>query len=214
MIETGNAKPVKAKNVRVSPQTEKEINLQLNQLLANNIVRSSTSPWAAHVILVRKRNQTLRFVVNYRGLNNVTKKYSYPLPETRDIWDKLSGCELYSSLDGASAYWSIPIAEEDREKNSFITPRGQFEFCVMPFGLCNGQATYQRAIDSALKQATNTIRLSMICLLFYSLSKNTSNTYAKLWTATDPLGCSSDAISVGSPSSKLSSWVIYHYRYW
>ena len=85
----------------------------------------------------------------------MTIKDSYPLPEVKDILDKLSRCEFFSTLDGASAYWSIPISEEDRKKTAFITPRGQFEFNVMPFGLCNAPATYHRAIDNALKNATN-----------------------------------------------------------
>ena len=157
VIETGNAQPVRAKNIRVSPQTEREIKMQVDQMLRNGIIRASASPWASRVILVRKKDGSLRFAVDYRGLNDVTKKDSYPLPEVKDILDRLDGCQFYSTLDGASAYWSIPIKEADREKTSFITPRGQFEFNVMPFGLCNAPATYQRAIDSALKDATESL---------------------------------------------------------
>ena len=124
-------------------------------MLSNGIIRPSASPWASRVILVKKKDQTLRFAVDYRSLNDITTKDSYPLPEVKDILDKLSGCEFFSTLDGASAYWSIPIREEDRKKTAFLTPRGQFEFCVMPFGLCNAPATYQRAIDNVLKNAAH-----------------------------------------------------------
>ena len=157
LIETGNALPIKAKSIRVSPQVEAEINVQIGQMLRNGIIRPSSSPWASRVILVRKKDNSYRFAVNYRAVNDSTKKDSYPLPDIKDILDKLSGSRFYSSLDGASAYWSIPIIERDREKTAFITPRGQFEFCVLPFGLCNAQATYQRAIDSALSGATHSL---------------------------------------------------------
>ena len=130
-IVTGNAGPVRAKNIRVSPQIEKEINTQIQQMLENAIVRPSNSPWVSRVILVTKKDGTQRFAVDYRALNNCTKKDSYPIPEVRDILDKLKESRYFSTLDGASAYWSIPIAEIDREKTAFLTPRGQFEFCVM-----------------------------------------------------------------------------------
>ena len=85
-------------------------------MLEHGIIRPSSSPWASRVILVRKKDQSFRFAVDYRSLNDVTKRDSYPLPDVKDILDKLNGCEYYSTLDGASAYWSIPISEEDREK--------------------------------------------------------------------------------------------------
>ena len=150
LIVTGEARPVKAKGMRVSPQAEQSINTQVRQMLRNGIIRPSNSPWCSRVILVEKKDGTMRFAVDYRSLNNETKRYSYLLPEVRDILDKLHGSKYYSSLDGASAYWSIPVAEQHREKTAFITPRGQYEFVVMPFGLTNSPSTYQRAIDTAL----------------------------------------------------------------
>ena len=126
-------------------------------MLENVVIRQSSSPWASRVILVQKKDKSYRFAVDYRYLNDQTKKDAYPLPDVKDILDKLRGSTIFSSLDGASAYWSIPIAESDREKTASVTARGQYEFCVMPFGLCNAQATYQRAIDSALRGATNSL---------------------------------------------------------
>ena len=138
VIDTGNAQPIKARNVRVSPQVEKEINIQVTQMLENGVIQPSSSPWASRVILVQKKDKTYRFAVDYRAVNDQTKKDSYPLPDIKDILDKLQGNKYFSSLDGATAYWSIPMLESDKEKTAFTTPRGQFEFCVMPFGLCPG----------------------------------------------------------------------------
>ena len=136
IIETGRSRPVKAKYNRVDPLTEQEIERQVDQMLANGIIRQSNSPWASRVILVEKKDGAKRFVVDFRALNDCTKKDSYPLPDIRDILDKLVGSQFYSALDGASAYWSIPINGNDVEKTAFVTPRGQYEFLVMPFGLC------------------------------------------------------------------------------
>ena len=152
IIETGRSRPVKAKYNRVDPLTEQEIERQVDQMLANGIIRQSNSPWASRVILVEKKDGAKRFVVEFRALNDCTKKDSYPLPDIRDILDKLVGSQFYSALDGASAYWSIPINGNDVEKTAFVTPRGQYEFLVMPFGLCNAPSTYQRLIDQALKE--------------------------------------------------------------
>ena len=75
----------------------------------------------------------------------------------KDILDKLHGSEYFSTLDGASAYWSILSAGKDIEKTAFVSPRGEFEFCVMPFGLCNAPSSYQRVIDTVLKNAPHSL---------------------------------------------------------
>ena len=92
----------------------------------------------------------MRFVCDFRGLNDATQKESYPLPHVRDVIDKMNGARYWSTLDAASAYWSIPLAEQDREKTAFSVPRGKFEFNVTPYGLCIAGATYQRMIDITL----------------------------------------------------------------
>ena len=152
IIETGNSRPIKDKYNRVDPWTEQEIERQVDQMLTNGIIQKSNSPWASRVILVQKKDGAKRFVVDFRTLNDCTRKDSYPLPDIRDILDKLEGSQIYSTLDGASAYWSVPISVNDVEKTAFVTPRGQYEFLVMPFGLCNAPSTYQRLIDQALKR--------------------------------------------------------------
>ena len=116
-------------------------------MLENDIIRPSSSPWNAPVILVKKKDNSMRFVCDFRGLNDVTKKDTYPLPHIRDVLDKMHGAKYWTTLDAASAYWSIPLAEADKEKTAFSVPRGKFEFNVTPYGLCNAGASYQRMID-------------------------------------------------------------------
>jgi len=88
--------------------------------------------------------------VDYRKLNNVTKKDRYPLPLINEIIDRLGGSKWFTSIDLASGYWQVEVAEEDKEKTAFITKYGLFEYNVMPFGLCNAPATFQRLMNTAL----------------------------------------------------------------
>ena len=104
------------------------------------------------MVLVRKKNGKLRFCVDYRKLNNVTKKDRYPLPRIDELLESLSEASWYTTLDLASGYWQLKVREEDKAKTAFVTKHGLFEFNVMPFGLCNAPATFQRAMDNVLRK--------------------------------------------------------------
>ncbi len=117
-------------------------------MLADKVIRPSQSPWASPVVLVGKKDGSVRFCVDYRKLNLLTKKDVYPLPRIDDSLSALGAKQVYTTLDLTSGYWQIPIAEEDKEKTAFVTHKGLFEFNVMPFGLCNAPATFQRYMDA------------------------------------------------------------------
>ncbi len=149
-IDTGEAKPIRQPPRRVPAAYRQENQKLLQDMLKRNIVQPSTSPWAAPVVLIRKKNGTLRFCVDYRKLNAVTRKDAYPLPRVDDALDTLAGSCWFTTLDMISGYWQVELHPDDKPKSAFATPDGLFEFNVLPFGLCNGPATFQRLMDSVL----------------------------------------------------------------
>ena len=100
---------------------------QVSEMIDNGICRESKLPWASNVVLVEKRDGSLRFAIDYRGLNGVTKKDAYSLPNPQHILDKLHGARYLTSLDVASAYWCVPVSEADIEKTAFYTPRASMK---------------------------------------------------------------------------------------
>ena len=149
-IITETAKPTYIKPRRIPMGWEKEVNSQVEEMLKNNIIRPSKSPWNAPIILVKKKDQSMRFVCDFRNLNDITKKDTYPLPQIKDVIDKMHGAKYWTTLDAASAYWSVPLTESSKEKTAFSVPHGKFEFEVTPYGLCNAGRSYQRMIDMCL----------------------------------------------------------------
>lgn len=150
VIETDH-RPIKQRYYPVSPHVQAILNKELDEMLAQEIVVPSKSPWSSPVVLVKKPNGTHRFCVDYRQLNAVTKRDAYPLPFVTQILDSLRDGHYLSTIDIKSAYWQILLEENSCEKTAFTVPgRGLFHFTRMPFGLHNAPATWQRLIDNVL----------------------------------------------------------------
>ncbi|UYV67845.1 hypothetical protein LAZ67_5002210, partial [Cordylochernes scorpioides] len=158
-ISTGDHLPTKQRPYRVAPAERQIIQEEVNKMEEIGIIQPSASPWASPVVLVRKKDGSWRFCVDYRRLNKITKKDVYPLPRIDDTLDCLQRARFYSSMDLQSGYWQIDVEEADREKTAFINPDGLYEFKVMPFGLCNAPATFERMMDGLLKGLKWTICL-------------------------------------------------------
>ncbi|HEY1644970.1 MAG TPA: reverse transcriptase domain-containing protein, partial [Candidatus Saccharimonadales bacterium] len=153
-IDTGNHAPIFEKLRRVSPAEQQLQEEQRIQMQENGIVVPSKGPWSSNLVLVQKSDKTVRVCVDYRRLNAITKADKYPLPRIDDTLNSLGKAVYYTTLDLASGYWQIPMHPEDREKTAFSTRHGHWEFVVMPFGLINAPATFQRTMDILLAGLT------------------------------------------------------------
>ncbi|KAJ9521310.1 hypothetical protein QJQ45_001162 [Haematococcus lacustris] len=119
------------------------------------LIEPSSSPYGAPILFVQKKDGTLRMCIDYRALNKLTVRDRYPLPRIDELFDKLAGKKVFSSLDLQAGYHQIRITEEDVPKTAFLTPVGQFQFKVLCFGLTNAPATFQRVMNTVFKPLIN-----------------------------------------------------------
>ena len=149
-IDTGDTRPIRAAPYRVSRVEREFIQNQFTEMLNNDIIVTSSSPWAAPVVMIPKKNGQIRFCIDYRRLNAATVRDVYPLPRIDDFLDRLGGAKVFSSLDLKSGYWQVPMSSDSRRKTAFITPDGLYECKRLPFCLCYAPATFQRMMDEVL----------------------------------------------------------------
>lgn len=150
-IDTGDSKPIKQRLRRTPVCFAGEEEKHLEKMLKADVIEPSFSEWASPPVLVRKRDGSVRWCVDYRALNKVTKKDVFPLPLVEECMDSLSGNVWYSKLDATWGYWQVKIKDSDKCKTAFITKHGLFHFKRMGFGLCNAPATFSRVMDLVLK---------------------------------------------------------------
>ena len=149
-IETGEATP-KRQSVRRTPfAVREEVAEQLRRMQEQGVIQPSCSPWASPVVLVRKKDGSLHFCIDYRGLNTVTKTDLFPLPRIDDLLDQLGRAKFFSTLNLAAGYWQVRVHPDSREQTAFVTHQGLYEFTVVPFGLKNAPAVFQRLMQRVL----------------------------------------------------------------
>ena len=131
-------------------QQRRELQGEIHKMLQTNQIRPSHSPWSSPVIIHKKQDGSVRFLVDYRKLNSVTKKDSFPQPTPEELLQRLGGHRFYTKLGLKSGYFQIPIHEADKEKTAFVTQDGLWEFNVLPQGIMNGPPTFQRIMHNLL----------------------------------------------------------------
>ena len=141
-------KPVKQKRRSFAPERHKAINEEVGKLLQENAIREVEYPeWLANVVLVKKANGKWRLCIDFTDINRAYPKDNFPLPRIDLIVDATSSHELLSFMDAFSGYNLISMDPNDQEKTSFVTGQGTYCYRVMPFGLENAGATYQRLVN-------------------------------------------------------------------
>ena len=131
-IDVGNNELIKMRPYRIPIKNREVIVKAIDDMLDSEVIRRSKSPWSFPVVIVDKKDGSKRFCVDFRRLNKITKKNSYPLPLIDDILALLGKAKLFTSLDLKSGYWQVAMEEKDKEKTAFACHRGLFEFNVCP----------------------------------------------------------------------------------
>lgn len=149
-IDTGDSPPIRLRAYRLPVHKREEVDRQVAEMLEQGVIRPSTSPYSAPIVLVSKKDGTMRFCTDFRALNAVTKKNAFPLPRIDDTLDALSGAKYFSNLDWAAGYWQCEMAEKDREKTAFTTGTALYEYNVLPFGVVGATAHFERLMELVL----------------------------------------------------------------
>ncbi len=149
-IDTGDHKPVYTPPYRQSNKVEELLAEETNKLLQQGIIEPSISPWSSPVVLIKKKDGTNRFCVDFTKLNAITVRDLYPLPRIDDIFDHLSDSEYFTTLDFKAGYFQVPLDRRDRPKTAFSTRDSRYQFTVLPQGVTNGPPTFQRIVNRIL----------------------------------------------------------------
>jgi len=160
-INTEGQGPIRLRPYRIHKNEKHELDGIIQELLVNKIIRPSVSPWAAPVVLVKKKGGKIRLCMDYRKLNNITKKDSFPLPRIDDVLDLLHGQKFFTTLDLASGYWQIEMDDSSKEKTAFIVDNNLYEWNRLSFGLTNAPGTFQRLMNYVLRSV-----IGKICLVY------------------------------------------------
>jgi transposase InsO family protein len=151
-IDTGDCVPVRERMRRYAPKQLEIIDRETDKMLSQDVIEPSNSPWSSPIVVVTKKDGSARVCLDVRKLNNITRKDAYPLPRIDHALESLNGAKYFCTLDLLSGYWQVPLAEDAKEKTAFSVPRrGHFQFKVMPFGLCNAPASFERLMEQILR---------------------------------------------------------------
>ena len=147
----GDSAPIKQHPYRVSPMKKELLDKEVQYMLKNDIIEESQSNWSSPCILVEKHDGRFRFCTDFRNVNDKTKSGSFPIPRIAECIDQIGNAKFVSTFDMLKGYWQVPLTQRAREISVFVTPRGLYQYKVMPFGMKNAPATFQRMVNKLVR---------------------------------------------------------------
>jgi len=149
-VDVGDASPIKQHPYRTNPIKQQHMEKEIRYLLENGFIEPSKSNWSSPCILVPKPDGSYRLCTDYRKLNNVTKSDSYPIPRMEDCVDKIGNALYVTKFDLLKGFWQVPLTDRAKEVSAFVVPSGLYQYKVMPFGMKNSPATFQRMMNQVI----------------------------------------------------------------
>ena len=150
-VDVGDSAPIKQHPYRVSPMKKELLDKEVQYMLKNDIIEESQSNWSSPYILVPKHDGGFRFCTDFRKVNDKTKSDSFPIPRIADCIDQIGNAKFVSTFDMLKGYWQVPLTQRAREISAFVTPSGLYQYKVMPFGMKNAPATFQRMVNKLVR---------------------------------------------------------------
>ncbi|KAK7938780.1 hypothetical protein WMY93_002106 [Mugilogobius chulae] len=151
VIRLKDSRPIRQRPYRVPQQLVGKLHDEIQEMLRLGVIEPSNSEWSSPVVIVFKKDGSLRICIDFRKLNSVSEFDAYPMPRIDDLLEKIGAAKYITTLDLCKGYWQVPLEESSRPYTAFQTPAGLFQFTVMPFGLHGAPATFQRLMDRVLK---------------------------------------------------------------
>ena len=150
-VDVGDSAPIKQHPYRVSPIKKELLDKEVQYMLKNDIIEESQSNWSSPCILVPKHDGGFRFCTDFRKVNDKTKSDSFPIPRIGDCIDQIGNAKFVSTFDMLKGYWQVPLTQRAREISAFVTQSGLYQYKVMPFGMKNAPATFQRMVNKLVR---------------------------------------------------------------
>ena len=150
-VDVGDSAPIKQHPYRVSPMKKELLDKEVQYMLENDIIEESQSNWSSPCILVPEHDGGFRFCTDFRKVNDKTKSDSFPIPRIADCIDQIGNAKFVSTFDMLKGYWQVPLTQRAREISAFVTPSGLYQYKVMPFGMKNAPATFQRMVNKLVR---------------------------------------------------------------
>ena len=150
-MDVGDSAPIKQHPYRVRPMKKELLDKEVQYMLKNDIIEESQSNWSSPCILVPKHDGGFRFCTDFRKVNDKTKSDSFPIPRIADCIDQIGNAKFVSTFDMLKGYWQVPLTRRAHEISAFVTPSGLYQYKVMPFGMKNAPATFQRMVNKLVR---------------------------------------------------------------